>query len=89
MSLISSDRVRAVVGLGVSGVSTANFLAKQGLDFFVVDSRENPPGFEQVKTICPEDRIYTGSLDALKELGVTEESATLSQQVLKRLNTDK
>lgn len=89
MSLISSDRVRAVVGLGVSGVSTANFLAKQGLDFFVVDSRENPPGLEQVKTICPEDRIYTGSLDALKELGVTElfvsPGIALSTPILKEL----
>lgn len=89
MSLISSDRVRAVVGLGVSGASTANFLAKQGLDFFVVDSRENPPGLEQVKTICPEDRIYTGSLDALKELGVTElfvsPGIALSTPILKEL----
>lgn len=72
MSLISSDRVRAVVGLGVSGVSTANFLAKQGLEFFVVDSRENPPGLDRVKEICPVERIFTGSLEPLKTLGVTE-----------------
>ncbi|SBS33074.1 UDP-N-acetylmuramoylalanine--D-glutamate ligase [Marinomonas aquimarina] len=72
MSLISSDRVRAVVGLGVSGVSTATFLAKQGLDFFVVDSRDNPPGLDQVKQLCPEERIFTGSLEVLRTLGVTE-----------------
>lgn len=72
MTLISSDRVRAVVGLGVSGVSTAKFLAKQGLEFFVVDSRENPPGLDQVKEICPAERIFTGSLEPLKTLGVTE-----------------
>lgn len=72
MSLISSDRIRAVVGLGVSGVSTAKFLASKGLDFYVVDSRETPPGLEQVKAVCPADRIFTGSLDYLKTLGVTE-----------------
>ncbi|CUB05880.1 UDP-N-acetylmuramoyl-L-alanine--D-glutamate ligase [Marinomonas fungiae] len=72
MSLISSDRVRAVVGLGVSGVSTAKFLAKQGLDFYVVDSRENPPGLDQVKQFCPAERIFTGGLEHLKNLAVTE-----------------
>lgn len=72
MSLISTDRVRAVVGLGLTGVSTARFLAQQGLDFYVIDSRDNPPGLDQVKQYCPSDRIYTGSLEALLTLGVTE-----------------
>lgn len=72
MSLISSDRVRAVVGLGVTGVSTARFLAKQGLDFYVVDSREDPPGLADVTELCPKERIFTGSLGALTTLGVTE-----------------
>ncbi|MEP0071559.1 MAG: UDP-N-acetylmuramoyl-L-alanine--D-glutamate ligase, partial [Marinomonas sp.] len=72
MSLIGSDRVRAVVGLGATGLSCVRFLASKGIDFYVVDSRENPPGLEQAKLLCPEDRILTGDLAVLETLGVTE-----------------
>jgi len=72
MSLIGSDRIRAVVGLGVSGLSCAKFLASKGLDFYVVDSRESPPGLDEIKSIVPVDRIFTGSLDKLLTLPVTE-----------------
>jgi len=72
MALIGSDRVRAVVGLGVSGLSCAKFLASKGLDFYVVDSRELPPGLDEIKSIVPSERIFTGNLDALLTLPVTE-----------------
>ncbi|WP_111636822.1 UDP-N-acetylmuramoyl-L-alanine--D-glutamate ligase [Marinomonas shanghaiensis] len=72
MSLIGSDRVRAVVGLGATGLSCVRFLASKGIEFYVVDSRENPPGLEQAKEFCSEDRIFTGNLDVLETLGVTE-----------------
>jgi len=72
MSLIGSDRVRAVVGLGATGLSCVRFLASKGIEFYVVDSRENPPGLEQAKEFCPKDRIYTGDLAVLETLGVTE-----------------
>lgn len=89
MSLIGSDRVRAVVGLGATGLSCVRFLASKGIEFFVVDSREHPPGLEQAKNFCPEDRIFTGGLDVLETLGVTElfvsPGVPLSTPVLARL----
>jgi len=72
MSLIGSDRVRAVVGLGTTGLSCVRFLASQNIDFYIVDSRENPPGLEQAKSLCPSERIFTGSLSVLETLPVTE-----------------
>ena len=72
MSLIGSDRVRAVVGLGATGLSCVRFLASQNIDFYVVDSRDNPPGLDQAKVLCPIDRIFTGDLAVLDALGVTE-----------------
>ena len=72
MALIGSDRVRAVVGLGLSGVSCAKFLAAKGLEFYVVDSRENPPGLDVIKDIVPESHIFLGGLEALLTLPVTE-----------------
>ncbi|MBE0964451.1 UDP-N-acetylmuramoyl-L-alanine--D-glutamate ligase, partial [Escherichia coli] len=43
MSLIASDHFRIVVGLGKSGMSLVRYLARRGLPFAVVDTRENPP----------------------------------------------
>ncbi|BFM48597.1 UDP-N-acetylmuramoyl-L-alanine--D-glutamate ligase [Marinomonas sp. THO17] len=89
MSLIGSDRIRAVVGLGATGVSCARFLSSKDLDFYVVDSRTQPPGLEEVKAHCPEDRIMVGDLDVLESLGVTElfvsPGISLKTPVLKRL----
>ena len=59
MSLIGSDRVRAVVGLGATGLSCVRFLASKGIEFYVVDSRDNPPGLEQAKEFCSQERIFT------------------------------
>lgn len=72
MALIGSDRIRAVVGLGISGLSCAKFLASKGLAFYVVDSRESPPGLDEIKTFVPAERIFTGSLEKLLTLPVTE-----------------
>ncbi|WP_137169568.1 UDP-N-acetylmuramoyl-L-alanine--D-glutamate ligase [Marinomonas sp. FW-1] len=72
MSLIGSDRIRAVVGLGATGLSCVRFLASKGIEFYVVDSRENPPGLEEAKKLCSEERIFTGDLEVLETLGVTE-----------------
>jgi UDP-N-acetylmuramoylalanine--D-glutamate ligase len=58
--------------LGATGLSCVRFLASKGIEFYVVDSRENPPGLEQAKEFCSEDRIFTGNLDVLETLGVTE-----------------
>ncbi|MCV2403085.1 UDP-N-acetylmuramoyl-L-alanine--D-glutamate ligase [Marinomonas sp. C2222] len=89
MSLIGSDRVRAVVGLGATGLSCVRFLADKGIEFYVVDSRDNPPGLEQAKEYCSEDKIFTGSLDVLETLNVTElyvsPGISLKTPVLRRL----
>lgn len=89
MSLIGSDRVRAVVGLGATGLSCVRFLASKGIEFYVVDSRDNPPGLEQAKEYCPEARIFAGDLNILETLGVTElfvsPGIPLSTPVLSRL----
>ncbi|WP_191603126.1 UDP-N-acetylmuramoyl-L-alanine--D-glutamate ligase [Marinomonas algicola] len=89
MSLISSDRVRAVVGLGVSGISCARFLSQQNMDFYIVDSREQPPSLEEAKLLCSNDKIFLGGLDALLTLPVTElyvsPGIPLNHPILKQL----
>ena len=59
--LIASSEHRVVVGLGVTGLSCARHLYRQGASFSVVDTREHPPGLEQLQLEMPEVPVYAGS----------------------------
>jgi UDP-N-acetylmuramoylalanine--D-glutamate ligase len=52
-----------VVGLGVTGLSCARFLAKQGVEVAVTDSRENPPGLEEIRRQLPDVALFVGGFD--------------------------
>lgn len=52
-----------IVGLGVTGLSCAHYLAKKNIPFAVVDSRESPPGLAELKQRHPKVPIGLGSLD--------------------------
>ncbi|MGY0217857.1 UDP-N-acetylmuramoyl-L-alanine--D-glutamate ligase [Endozoicomonadaceae bacterium StTr2] len=64
MQLVGSDKLRVVVGLGKSGLSSARYLYRQGKPFIVVDSRRNPPGLAEMAAEMPEVRVHTGKFDA-------------------------
>lgn len=63
MSLITTDKKRIIVGLGVTGLSVARYLAGRGLPFGVVDTRQNPPGLDQLKRFAPMADLHLGELD--------------------------
>jgi UDP-N-acetylmuramoylalanine--D-glutamate ligase len=63
MSLIASDHMRIVVGLGKSGMSLVRFLARQGLPFAVVDTRANPPELSALRDQYPQVEVRCGGLD--------------------------
>ncbi len=60
--LISTDSRRALIGIGVTGLSVARFLQSQGRDFDAFDTRENPPSLEQFKAQFPEARLHLGEI---------------------------
>jgi UDP-N-acetylmuramoylalanine--D-glutamate ligase len=64
MSLITSDQLKVVIGLGQTGLSCARYLAKKGLRFALVDTRANPPDLERIKTEFAGIDIRLGELDA-------------------------
>ncbi|WP_462381544.1 UDP-N-acetylmuramoyl-L-alanine--D-glutamate ligase [Pseudomonas sp. Marseille-QA0892] len=64
MSLIASDQFRIVVGLGKSGMSLVRYLARQGVPFAVVDSRDDPPELATLRSEYPEVEVRCGELDA-------------------------
>lgn len=52
-----------IVGLGTTGLSVARYLSSQNLDFAVVDSREDPPGADELKRDYAEIPYHFGDFD--------------------------
>ena len=52
-----------VVGLGKTGLSCARFLARQGVQVAVTDSRETPPGLTAVRRELPDVALFLGRFD--------------------------
>ena len=52
-----------VVGLGLTGLSVVRHLKSQGKELVVVDSREQPPGIEELKKNYPDVPVHTGDFD--------------------------
>ena len=49
--LFDMARRTLVVGLGMTGLSVARYLAREGVEVAIVDSRENPPGLERLRAV--------------------------------------
>ncbi len=64
MSLIVSDRRTLIVGLGKTGLSCVRYLSGQGRKVVVADSREAPPGLDELRTHWPDVPVYLGPFDA-------------------------
>ncbi|WP_415905235.1 UDP-N-acetylmuramoyl-L-alanine--D-glutamate ligase [Neptuniibacter sp. QD48_55] len=64
MSLIASDKLKVVIGLGQTGLACARYLASKNERFVVVDSRENPPGMDELSTELPDVKLICGPFDA-------------------------
>lgn len=61
--LIATDQFRIVVGLGKSGMSVVRHLARRGLPFAVVDTRNNPPELATLQRDYPSVEVRCGELD--------------------------
>lgn len=52
-TMITKKHDTVVFGLGKTGLSCARFLSSEGVDFCVVDTRENPPGKADLQAAFP------------------------------------
>lgn len=52
-----------IVGLGITGLSCAHYLAKQNIAFAVIDTRNTPPHLAEFKKRYPDVLISLGKLD--------------------------
>ena len=64
MSVIVSDRRTLIVGLGKTGLSCVRYLSEQGRDIAVADSRQNPPGLDELRANWPDVPVQLGEFDA-------------------------
>src|SRR4030065_375330 len=64
MTKQTDERRALVVGLGLSGLSSARYLARHGYTVVVVDSRAQPPGLGALHAELPDVHVHTGSFDA-------------------------
>jgi len=53
----------AIIGLGVTGLSCAKYLAKNNVPFVAMDTRENPPNLQQFENEYPNAKLVLGGLD--------------------------
>lgn len=60
---LPAERYTLVVGLGQTGLACARFLAARGESFAVADSREQPPGIEELEKDMPSVPVYLGPFD--------------------------
>jgi UDP-N-acetylmuramoylalanine--D-glutamate ligase len=63
MTLIASSKLTIILGLGVTGLSVVRFLARQEIKFIVMDSRENPPGLDNLHKEFANVKCILGKLD--------------------------
>jgi len=51
-----------VVGLGATGLSIARYLHRSGLDATFIDSREEPPGIDELNEVWPDADVSLGDM---------------------------
>ena len=62
MHINAADNKQVIVGLGLTGLSCARYLARNSMPFVVVDSRQNPPGLEAFKAEFPTVALTLGEI---------------------------
>lgn len=55
----AQDKI-AIVGLGLTGLSCARYLERQGLRYSVIDSRQQPPGLTELHALNPQVSCHLG-----------------------------
>ena len=72
MSAVSTrqqPRIDLVVGLGATGLSVARHLRRQGSNAIFIDTREAPPGLDDLRHLWPEAEVMLGDLQLPAGIG--------------------
>jgi len=72
MQAAARQQAKVIVGLGKTGLSYVRYLARQNEIFTVVDSREHPPGLQELTQNFPEVKVELGAFNAKTFLNASE-----------------
>jgi len=72
MQAAARQQAKVIVGLGKTGLSYVRYLARQNETFTVVDSREHPPGLQELTQNFPEVKVELGAFNAKTFLNASE-----------------
>lgn len=72
MGETSTDSKALVLGMGITGVSIAGWLAAQNRSAVFADSRLEPPGLDRVRAMFPETDVHCGALPERVPDGIDE-----------------
>ncbi|RYZ87004.1 MAG: UDP-N-acetylmuramoyl-L-alanine--D-glutamate ligase, partial [Moraxellaceae bacterium] len=61
--MIATNRIKAVIGTGITGLSVARFLAHKQQAFVLLDTRTSPPNLEKIRAEFPDVQIELGDLN--------------------------
>jgi len=61
--MIATNRVKAVIGTGITGLSVARFFAQQQQAFVLLDTRTAPPNLAAIKQEFPDIHMELGELN--------------------------
>ena len=64
----STAKKDLVVGLGATGLSIARYLNRSGLDAMFVDSRNEPPGIDELSEVWPDADVTLGEMRLPKKV---------------------
>ena len=54
-----------IVGLGKTGLSCARFLAAHGVEIAITDSRDHPPGLQELRNEMPDAAVFVGGFSEI------------------------
>ena len=72
MSAVKKPKLAAkdvVVGLGATGLSVARYLRRSGTDAIFVDTRDEPPGIDELNELWPDAKVSLGKVKLPKRVG--------------------
>jgi UDP-N-acetylmuramoylalanine--D-glutamate ligase len=81
--LIASSKLKMVVGIGATGLSVARYLSQLGERFVMLDTRQQPPYLDQLRSEFPDVPVALGelALDIFEDADEIILSPGLSRQI--------
>lgn len=61
--MANAGSMTAILGMGKTGLSVARFLTARGQDVVLMDDRQVPPAYDELRTMLPESALITGRFD--------------------------